>query len=30
MISIIMPVYNGEPYLRQSIESVIAQRYTDW
>lgn len=30
MISVIMPVYNGEKYLRQSIESVIQQTYKDW
>ena len=25
-----MPVYNGEKYLKQSIESVIQQTYKDW
>ena len=30
MINVIMPVYNGEKYLRQSIESVIQQTYKDW
>ncbi|MBS7046188.1 MAG: glycosyltransferase family 2 protein, partial [Eubacterium sp.] len=30
MISVIMPVYNGEKYLKQSIESVIQQTYKDW
>lgn len=29
-ISILMNCYNGEKYLRQAIESVIAQDYTDW
>lgn len=30
MISIVLPVYNGQKYIRQSIESVIKQDYTDW
>lgn len=29
-ISIILPVYNGEKYLRESIDSIIAQTYGDW
>lgn len=29
-ISIIIPVYNAECYLRHCIESVIAQTYEDW
>jgi glycosyltransferase involved in cell wall biosynthesis len=29
-ISIIMPVYNSEQYLAESIDSIIAQTYTDW
>ena len=29
-ISIIIPVYNAEKYLRKCIESVIAQTYKDW
>lgn len=29
-ISIVMPVYNGERYLREAVESVIGQEFTDW
>lgn len=30
MVSIIMPAYNCEKYLRSAVESVKAQTYTDW
>lgn len=30
LISIVLPVYNGEKYLRECIESVTAQTFTDW
>lgn len=30
LISIVLPVYNGEKYLRESIDSIIAQTYTNW
>lgn len=30
MISIIIPIYNAEAYLRQCIDSIIRQTYTDW
>lgn len=30
LISIVLPVYNGEKYLRESIESVINQTYKNW
>lgn len=29
-LSIIMPVYNVERYLREAVDSVIAQTFTDW
>lgn len=30
LVSIIMPVYNGEAFLAQAIDSVLAQRYENW
>ena len=30
MISIVMPVYNGEKYLKKSIESILNQTYPVW
>ena len=29
-LSIVLPVYNGERYLRQAIDSVLAQSYGDF
>ena len=29
-LSVILPSYNGELYLRQSIESILAQTFEDW
>jgi glycosyltransferase involved in cell wall biosynthesis len=29
-LSIVMPVWNGLPYLREAIESVLAQDFQDW
>ena len=30
MVSVIMPVYNGMPYIRYSIQSLLIQTYSDW
>ena len=30
LVSIILPVYNGQKYIRESIESVINQTYENW
>lgn len=30
LISIVMPVYNAERYLRKSIDSIICQSYKNW
>ena len=29
-ISIVMPVYNGEKYLKEAIDSIVNQKYQDW
>lgn len=30
MIDILLATYNGEEYLRQQIDSIICQSYTNW
>ena len=30
LVSILTPVYNGEPYLAECIESVLTQTYSNW
>lgn len=30
LVSVVLPVYNGEEFLAQSIQSVINQTYTNW
>ena len=30
LVSIIMPVFNGELFLKKAIESVLSQTYSNW
>ena len=30
LISIIVPIYNGDSFLDQTINSIISQTYTQW
>ena len=29
-VSIVLPTYNGEKYIKESIESILSQTLTDW
>ena len=29
-VSIILPTYNGKKYIRESIDSILKQSFTDW
>lgn len=29
-ISVLMPVYNGMPYIQEAVESVLSQEFKDW
>lgn len=29
-VSIVLPTYNGQDYIRESIDSIISQTFTDW
>ena len=30
LVSVVLPVYNGEKYLACAIESILAQSYQNW
>ena len=30
LVSIVLPVYNGEKYLRESVDSILQQSYSNW
>ncbi len=30
MVSVIVPIYNAEPYLRRALDSILSQTHKDW
>lgn len=30
LISVVLPTFNGEKYLRESLDSILAQSYANW
>ena len=30
MVSVIVPIYNVERYLRRALDSILSQTYKDW
>ena len=30
LVSIVLPVYNGEQYIDKAVESIIGQNYKNW
>ena len=30
MLSVVLPTYNGEKYIKESIDSIISQTYAEW
>ena len=30
MISVVVPIYNVEKYLRRALDSILSQTYKDW
>src|SRR5512146_2439112 len=30
IVSVVMPVYNSAPYLREAVDSILAQTFTDF
>lgn len=30
LVSVVMPIFNSEPYLKSSVQSVLSQTFSDW